>query len=95
MKILLINPPFDHTIQSWQPKILEEGLDFLPPLGLMYVAAYLEKESAHQVEILDAQVDELSYEELEEKLREKKPDVVGSVCGCGKKKRMIISLRLD
>lgn len=77
MKILLINPPFEYTIQSWQPKALEEGLDFLPPLGLMYIASYLEKKTNHEIEILDAQVEQLSYNNLAEQIRKKSPDVVG------------------
>ena len=67
MKILLINPPFKYTIQSCQPKILEEGLDFLPPLGLMYIAAYLKKETNHQIEILDTQVERLNYDQIEDR----------------------------
>ncbi|MBN2208254.1 MAG: cobalamin-dependent protein [Candidatus Coatesbacteria bacterium] len=77
MKILLINPPFKYTVQSCQPKILEEGLDFLPPLGLMYIASSLEKKNDCQVEILDSQVEQLSYEQLEEEIKKRKPDVVG------------------
>jgi len=77
MKILLINPPFKYTIQSCQPKILEEGLDFLPPLGLMYIAAYLKKETNHQIEILDTQVERLNYDQIEDRIKEKNPDIVG------------------
>ena len=77
MKILLINPPFEYTIQSCQPKILEEGLDFLPPLGIMYIAAYLEKETNHQVEILDTQVEQLNYEQIKEEIKKSNPDIVG------------------
>lgn len=77
MKILLINPPFEYAIQSCQPKILEEGLDFLPPLGIMYIAAYLEKETNHQVEILDTQVERLTYEQIEERIIKINPDIVG------------------
>lgn len=77
MKVLLINPPFEYTIQSCQPKILEEGLDFLPPLGLMYIAGYLEKETNHQVEILDSQVERLSYSQLKEEIKKRNPDIVG------------------
>jgi radical SAM superfamily enzyme YgiQ (UPF0313 family) len=77
MKILLINPPFEYTIQSWQPKVFEEGLDFLPPLGLMYIAAYLEKETNHRVEILDTQVERMDYNQLKEEIKKRNPDVVG------------------
>ncbi len=77
MKILLINPPFDFSIQSCQPKILEEGLDFLPPLGLMSIASYIEKYTSHNVEILDAQVEQLGYEQIRLEIIKKQPDVVG------------------
>ena len=77
MKILLINPPFRYTIQSCQPKILEQGLDFLPPLGLMYIAGSLENKNDCQVEILDSQVEQLNYEQLEDEIKKRKPDAVG------------------
>jgi anaerobic magnesium-protoporphyrin IX monomethyl ester cyclase len=82
MKVLLINPP-----QTFYP-----GSD-LPsgnlPLGLMYVAAVLEKDNA-KVEILDAfMADEpvrkaedtveigMTYDKIAEEIRARKPDVVG------------------
>lgn len=77
MKILLINPPTKNTIASIMPKELEEGLDCLPPLGLMYLAAYLERETNHQVEILDSQIEQLNYKQLKQKIGQKNPDVVG------------------
>ncbi len=77
MKILLINPPILQTIQSVMPKVLEERLDYLPPLGLMYVAAYIQKETAHEVQIIDAQVNQLNYGILEKEIKNRPPDVVG------------------
>ena len=77
MKILLINPPSFNTITSCLPKTLDEGRGFTPPLGIMYIAAQIEKETNHQVEILDAQVDELTYEQLKTEIEKRKPDVVG------------------
>lgn len=77
MKILLINPPHLNTIASCQPKILEEGLDFLPPLGLMYLAGYFKKHTSHQIKILDCQVEQLDYQQLKEKLIQENPDMVG------------------
>jgi len=77
MKILLINPPIENTIASVMPKELEEGLDFLPPLGLMYIAAYLKKETSYSVEILDCPVEKMSYDRLKEEIRKRNPDVVG------------------
>lgn len=77
MKILLINPPAENTIVGIGPKELEGSLDFLPPLGLMYVAGYLEKETSHEIEILDCPVEKISYEQLKEEIQKRNPDVVG------------------
>ncbi len=77
MKVLLISPPIENTIASIMPKELEEGLDFLPPLGLMYLAAYLEKETSHQVEILDCPVEGINHEQLKTEIKKRNPDVIG------------------
>lgn len=77
MKILLINPPIENTIASIMPKELEEGLDFLPPLGIMYIAGYLEKETNHQIEILDTQVERLNYDQIKEEIKKRNPDIIG------------------
>ena len=82
MKVLLINPP-----QTFYP-----GSD-LPagnlPLGLMYIAALLEK-SGYETEILDAFIKDASfrkigdsteigmpYGKIKEEIRRRKPDLVG------------------
>jgi radical SAM superfamily enzyme YgiQ (UPF0313 family) len=43
----------------------------------MYVAAYLEKYTSHQVKILDCLIEKLDYEQLKTRLMEEKPDLVG------------------
>ena len=77
MKILLVNPPIENTIASVMPKELEEGLDFLPPLGLMYIAAYIKEETSYDVEILDCPVSGINYDCLKEEIYRRRPDVVG------------------
>ncbi len=77
MKILLISPPIENTIASLMPKELEEGLDFLPPLGLMYIAAYLEKKTSHQIEIIDCPVEKMGHDQLREEIKKRNPDVIG------------------
>jgi len=77
MKILLINPPTENTIESCMPKILEEDLEYLPPLGLMSIAGYLQKNTTYDIEILDCQVDRISFEKLEEILKNKKINFIG------------------
>ena len=48
-----------------------------PPLGLLYVASFLEKNISCEVEILDTILDAMDYEQIEEEIRRRKPDIVG------------------
>ncbi len=60
------------------PDVLEKGhLGFLPPLGLMYLAAYLKKYLEHQVEIFDTQVERTDYKDIERIIKDKSPDILG------------------
>jgi anaerobic magnesium-protoporphyrin IX monomethyl ester cyclase len=77
MRVLLINPPRENELLGNNPAIIDEERGHNPPLGLLYVAAYLEQFSAHRVEVLDAQAEELSYEALKEEIVLRRPDVVG------------------
>lgn len=82
MKVLLINPP-----QTFYPGSDPPAGNL--PLGLMYIAAVLD-EAAYKVEILDAFMKGstfkksgdttkvgMSYEEIKEEIRRRKPDIVG------------------
>jgi anaerobic magnesium-protoporphyrin IX monomethyl ester cyclase len=77
MKILLINPPIKNIIESDMPKELESGMDFLPPLGLMYIAAYVKEKTNFDIKLLDCEVEKINYTNIQEKIKEEKPDVVG------------------
>jgi len=77
MKILLINPPTFNMLPTMLPRSVDEARGYNPPLGLLYLAAYLQKNSEHQVEILDCQVEELNYKQIEEKIKENAPDAIG------------------
>ena len=77
MKVLLINPPSFKEILGNNPAIIEEERGYNPPLGLLYVAAYLETQGRHEVAVIDSQVEELSYEQLAARIRAYGPDVVG------------------
>jgi magnesium-protoporphyrin IX monomethyl ester (oxidative) cyclase len=81
MKVLLINPP-----QTFYPGSDPPAGNL--PLGLMYIAAVLDKEG-YKVEILDAFMKGsfrkngdtttvgMPYEEIREEIRRRKPDIVG------------------
>lgn len=77
MKILLINPPAENTLVGNNPSIIDEQRGFNPPLGLLYIATYLENYTSHQVEILDVQVEKVGYENLKRIIKAKNPDLIG------------------
>ncbi len=77
MKVLLINPPAENTVIGNNPAIIDEERGYNPPLGLLYIASFLQKNSSHEVEIIDAQAEEISYSKLDEKVRMIQPDLVG------------------
>jgi radical SAM superfamily enzyme YgiQ (UPF0313 family) len=80
VRVLLIRPPARHTVESEVPEAVEaENLSY-PPLALLSLAAFIRDQSHHACDILDAQLDHLSNEEMEEQIREFNPDVVGITC---------------
>lgn len=77
MKIIFVNPPVKNLITANLPDIIEEGKGVLPPLGILYIAAYLKKHSSHDVKILDLQMADKTETELNEYFLSEKPDVIG------------------
>ena len=80
MRVLLIRPPARHTVESEVPEAVEaENLSY-PPLSLLAIASFIRDQSEHVVDILDAQLDHLEYDQVEQEVRAFKPDVVGITC---------------
>jgi len=77
MKILFLVPPETVTIESSVPKMLEGGKGFYPKLGLMYVASYYEKATGNKPVFIDCPPEKYSMEEMLQKIREIKPDLIG------------------
>lgn len=77
MKILLINPPRYNEVIGNNPSIIEEERGFNPPLGLLYVAAYIEKYTEYEIAVIDAQVEQLDYSQLRQRIETVGADVVG------------------
>ncbi len=75
MKILLINPPFEEKHSVGGSRSIRRVLNIIPPLGLAYLAAVLEKEK-FPVKIIDCTIG-ISYKQLFEAILEENPDVVG------------------
>jgi anaerobic magnesium-protoporphyrin IX monomethyl ester cyclase len=77
VKVLLINPPATMTLSGNLPTVVDEERGFNPPLGILYLAAFLRREKVCDVEVIDAQVEELDFPGLKERIRNISPDLVG------------------
>jgi len=77
MNILLINPPRDNEVIGNNPIIIEKNRGVNPPLGILYVAAYIEKYSNHDISVLDCQVENLNYDQIKDRIKKIHPDIVG------------------
>ena len=75
MKIVLINPPY--TLQERYSEHISKKVTYtLPPLGIVYIAAVLEKKN-HNISIIDAQAYDYSNEQVVKKASEYNPDIIG------------------
>lgn len=77
MKILLIQPAPRNMVASIVPKFVSEHVGNYLPLGLLYVAASLAKTPGAEVEILDADLENMSDARIKEEVLARKPDIVG------------------
>ena len=76
-KVLLINPPRFNELIGKNPAIVEKHRGFNPPLGLLHLAGYVEEHSDHQVEVIDTQPLDWSYERLAAEVAAHDFDVCG------------------
>jgi anaerobic magnesium-protoporphyrin IX monomethyl ester cyclase len=77
MKILLIYPPTLNTIQTPVPEVVNSIVGFYPPLGLLYIAAYVRTHSDFKIKVLDAHLEQLNYDEIGQIVAKENPDIVG------------------
>ena len=77
VKVLLIRPPSHHCIETEVPEAVRKENVSYPPLALISIATFLKEQTHHQVEILDGLLDAMSYPELQRRIAQAKPDVVG------------------
>ncbi len=77
MRLMLIRTPARHTVESEVPDAVQaENLSY-PPLSLLALGTWIKHHTRHEVTILDAQLEELDYDQVEARIREWAPDVVG------------------
>ena len=76
MKLALIFPPARLT-KNWSSlKAQDDEVGIMPPLSLAYVAAVAEK-AGHEPVIIDAVAEQLSLQDVINKIRELSPDLLG------------------
>jgi anaerobic magnesium-protoporphyrin IX monomethyl ester cyclase len=76
MKIILIRPDNQGNINTRLPESLNRRQGVLPPLGIAYIAAALEK-AGHRVRILDVIAAGLTAEQLRRQINDFQPDLAG------------------
>jgi anaerobic magnesium-protoporphyrin IX monomethyl ester cyclase len=76
MQILLINPPRHYEIGGSTPAVLENNRGFNPPLGVLFIAAVLEQ-LGHSVQVIDSQVEEYDYDQVEAEIAKAEYDLLG------------------
>ncbi len=78
MRVLLVNVPSKYgafVTADWDRRA--EDIGAFPPIGLSYLAGYLLRHTNHKVEILDAVAEGLDYDQIEQRIIDYKPTVVG------------------
>ena len=79
MKILLINPPAINTINEYSENSIDhKDYGAFPPLGLLYIAAYLRKHNlGHEIIIYDADAKNATYNDVGGFIKTIAPALVG------------------
>lgn len=77
MKICLINVPNTYELVGNDPVIIKDQQGIYPPLGLLYMAAYLRDTGRYELSIIDCQAEALTHQQCAERVEMLRPDVVG------------------
>jgi len=79
MHLLLIQPP--NRNQVWagvSGDYMNKGFHAFPPQQIMALSAYLKAHTQHRVTMLDCQKDQLDYDQIQRRIAEINPDIVGT-----------------
>ncbi len=78
MKVAFISPP--GTLQERYGDLLEAGAVY-PSMGLAYIAAITER-VGHDVTVIDAEAEQLNYQDILDRLQKFQPDIIGFQTFC-------------
>lgn len=76
MKVSLIRYHDKGNVNTRLPESLNKVRGTLPPIGLAYIASYLEQ-NGHEVQLIDAIVDNLGTQDMQNRLEKFSPELVG------------------
>lgn len=79
MKVMLINSlpkGGAYATAYWNPT--QDSIGAFPPLGLSYLAGYLFERTHHKVVVLDAVAERMGYSQIQQRILEFKPDIIGT-----------------
>lgn len=76
VKTLVLQPPIADEVMWGRFK---KGSGYVPPLGIMYIASYMEREGFH-CDVLDCLVEKFKLSDLREHLLKNKYDIIGITC---------------
>ena len=82
MKIFFLNPPDENKVsenpdEQGDEYIESDDFGHFPPLGLLYVLSYLEKNTKnHEIAFKDCVAEQISHTNLKEIFEEVKPDIL-------------------
>jgi len=76
MRLALIFNPFKYKVHEENLRIVQKYFGMFPPLSLAWVAAIARK-AGHEVTIIDARTLNLSKDEVADRLRQFRPDIMG------------------
>ena len=77
MNILLLVAPSSGALELENSNEIAQNMGFYPPLGIMYIASNLKQKTNHNVSVIDSESERLSYAQIEKRIVEFRPDVVG------------------
>lgn len=77
MKIILINPPLKNLLMAETPEFVTKDRGYNPPMGLIWIATCVNKNSHHKAKVLDTQALEMDYGAVRRYILREKPDAVG------------------
>ena len=77
MKICLINCGNQYELVGNDPVIIKDQQGVYPPLGILYMASVLKSTGKYEVSVIDAQAEDLTHDQVAERVAQIKPDITG------------------